>query len=89
MQTIQQQRAKYALEQVKAAIDRKVDQKEYRANISKIKKILNGHFHKLIFKSNYSNTKNILINTTVNLKNNSFPRINLNRKILPNTNKLD
>ncbi len=24
------------------------DQKEYRANISKIKKILNGHFHKLI-----------------------------------------
>ncbi len=49
----------------------------------------NIHFHKLIFKSNYSNTKNILINTTVNLKNNSFSRINLNRKILPNTNKLD
>lgn len=49
----------------------------------------NIHFHKLIFKNEYPNTKNILIDTTANLKNNSFSRINLNRKILPNTNKLD
>lgn len=49
----------------------------------------NIHFHKLIFKNEYPNNKNILIDTTVNLKNNCFGRINLNRKILPNTNKLD
>ncbi len=50
---------------------------------------INIHFHKLIFKNEYLNNKNILIDTTVNLKNNCFGRINLNRKILPNTNKLD
>lgn len=36
MQTIQQQRAKYALEQVNAAIARGVNQKEYRAYASNL-----------------------------------------------------
>ena len=36
MQTIQQQRAKYALEQVQAALDRKVSQKEYKSYASSL-----------------------------------------------------